>query len=181
VAKISVMDGQTPSDGGTHRVRAARPEDLPLLKAIEGAADQTFVSVFGPLDWDEPSEGEWRARQPGFLLVSEDDDDVVGFAHVLWLEGTAHLEQLAVHPDHHRRGHGTALLRAAMERARQEGHDTLTLSTFAEVPWNAPYYRSHGFEVVERPGPLLRRIRDKEEAMGLMRYGPRVVMEVALR
>ncbi len=181
MAKISVMDGQTPPDRGIHLIRTAGPEDLPLLKVIEGAADQTFVAVFGSLDWDEPSEGEWRARQPGFLLVAEEDGSVVGFAHVLWLEGTAHLEQLAVHPDHHRRGHGSALLRAAMARARQEGHDTLTLSTYAEVPWNAPYYARHGFEVVNRPGPLLQRIRDKEEAMGLMRYGPRVVMEIALR
>jgi GNAT superfamily N-acetyltransferase len=175
------MDRQAADDHESRRVRAAGPEDLPHLKAIEGAADQTFVPVFGSLDWDEPSEGEWRARQRGFLLVAEEGGAVVGFAHVLWLEGTAHLEQLAVHPDHHRRGHGSALLRAAMDHARQEGHDTLTLSTYAEVPWNAPYYRRRGFEVVERPGPLLRRIQDKEQAMGLMRYGPRVVMEVALR
>ena len=68
-----------------------------------------------------------------------------------------------------------------MDRARSEGHDALTLSTYAEVPWNAPYYRAHGFEVVERPGPLLRRLQEKEEQMGLMRYGSRVVMSIALR
>jgi hypothetical protein len=72
-------------------------------------------------------------------------------------------------------------LQAAVDRARSEGHHELTLSTFAEVPWNAPFYRRHGFEVVRRPGPLLQRIVEKEEAMGLMSYGPRVVMSIALR
>jgi ribosomal protein S18 acetylase RimI-like enzyme len=161
-------------------VRAAAPDDLPRLRPIEAAADQTFVPIFGQLDWDEPATGEWRAAQPGFLLVAEQDDEVVGFAHVVWLERTAHLEQLAVHPDHHRRGHGGALLRAAMARARQDGYGELTLSTYADVPWNAPYYRRHGFEVIDRPGPLLQRLQEKEELMGLMRYGPRVVMRVAL-
>lgn len=161
-------------------VRPAGAADLPLLQGIEAAADRTYVELFGPLDWEEPTTGEWRARQPGFLLVAEAGTDVVGFAHVLRLEGTAHLEQLAVHPDHHRRGLGSALLRAAMERAAEEGHDELTLSTYADVPWNAPFYRRHGFEVIERPGPLLRRLQEKEERMGLMRHGPRVVMRVAL-
>jgi GNAT superfamily N-acetyltransferase len=162
------------------QIREAEPRDLPLLKPIEAAADQTFVPVFGELDWDEPSTGEWRARQPGFLLVADDEGTVVGFAHVLRLEGTAHLEQLAVHPGHHRRGHGSRLLHAAVERVRGEGYDALTLSTYAEVPWNAPFYEKHGFTVVDRPGPLLRSIVEKEERMGLMRYGPRVVMRIAL-
>jgi ribosomal protein S18 acetylase RimI-like enzyme len=185
VAKISVMEQQTGPAAGNHRVREARPEDLPLLKEIEDAADQTFVAVFGPLDWEPATSGEWRARQPGFILVAEidavDGRSVVGFAHVLRLEGTAHLEQLAVHPDHHRHGIGTALLRAAMARAGADGHDRLTLSTYAEVPWNAPFYRRHGFEVLTELGPLHRRLQEKEEAMGLMRYGPRVVMSIALR
>ena len=162
-------------------VREAGAADLPLLQGIEAAADQTFVALFGPLDWEEPSTGAWRARQPGFILVAEEGARVVGFAHVLRLEGTAHLEQLAVHPDHHRHGHGSALLAAVVDRVRTEGHGELTLSTYAEVPWNAPYYRRHGFEVVERPGPLLQRLQEKEEQMGLTRYGPRVVMRVALR
>ena len=164
-------------------MREATPADLPHLKAIEAAADAVFEPVLGPLDWGAPSEGEWRARQPGFLLVvGEADDEVpVGFAHVLYVEGAAHLEQLAVHPDHHRQGLGTALVAAVRERAASDGHERLTLCTFAEVPWNRPYYEALGFEVVERLSPFERRLVEKEEQMGLMAYGPRVVMQVALR
>ena len=162
----------------TDDVREAASADLPLLKAIEAAADTTYETLFGRLDWGKPSDGWWRARQPGFLLVY--GDPPVGFAHVLWLEGTAHLEQLAVHPDHQRRGIGTALVRETLHRAREAGHTRLTLSTYAEVPWNAPYYRSLGFEVVERPSPLERELQDRERDLGLMRYGERVVMQIAL-
>ena len=161
-------------------MREAQPADLPHLKGIEAAADAFFEPVLGPLDWGEPSEGRWRARQPGFLLVVGEPEPV-GFAHVLYVGGVAHLEQLAVHPDHHRRGLGTALVRAVEERAARDGHDRLSLATYAEVPWNRPYYEALGFEVVTRLSPFERRLVDKEEEMGLMTYGPRVVMQIALR
>jgi GNAT superfamily N-acetyltransferase len=159
-------------------IREATRDDLRHLQAVEAAADTTYEAVFGRLDWDEPSTGAWRAAQPGFVLVT--GEPPVGFAHVLDLEGTAHLEQLAVRPDHHRHGLGTALVRAALQRAGNDGHTRLTLSTYADVAWNRPFYERLGFEVVTRLTPLERAIVDKEEAMGLMRYGPRVVMQVAL-
>jgi GNAT superfamily N-acetyltransferase len=40
---------------------------------------------------------------------------------------------------------GAALLDAVAERARAAGLDGLSLSTFREAPWNAPYYRRLGF------------------------------------
>ena len=161
-------------------VRDATREDLRHLKALEAAADTTYEQLFGPLDWEPPSTGAWRARQPGFLLVAGEPGTVVGFAHVLWLQGTAHLEQLAVHPDAQRRGTGTALVRAVLARAAAEGHRRLTLSTYADVAWNRPFYERLGFEVVRDPSPLERALQEKEAEMGLLRHGPRVVMQVAL-
>jgi N-acetylglutamate synthase-like GNAT family acetyltransferase len=40
---------------------------------------------------------------------------------------------------------GAALLDAVAERARADGLARLTLSTFRDVPWNAPWYRRLGF------------------------------------
>jgi ribosomal protein S18 acetylase RimI-like enzyme len=159
-------------------IRQATSADLPALRAIEAAADTTYERLFGELDWPEPSAGEWRARQPGFLVVA--GEPAYGFAHVLVIGGHAHLEQLAVRPEHQQRGVGTALVRAVLQRAGNEGHSRLTLSTYADVPWNAPFYRRLGFEVVERLTPFERELQEREEAMGLMRYGDRVVMQVAL-
>jgi hypothetical protein len=72
---------------------------------------------------------------------------------------------------------GRALLEHVAVRAAGAGVPALTLTTFAEVPWNAPYYRRCGFHVVEesRWTPGLRAIREREAEHGLDRW-PRVAM-----
>jgi hypothetical protein len=53
--------------------------------------------------------------------------------------------------------------------ARQRGLDAVTLTTFRDVAWNAPYYERCGFRVLDETelGPGLRRVRDTEAAHGL--------------
>ena len=97
------------------------------------------------------------------------------------LERIAHLEQLAVRPAVLRRGIGSALVRAAMAEAAARGYDEISLCTYADVPWNAPFYRLLGFEEVAEPGPLHRRMRDHERQIGLDQHGRRVVMRASTR
>src|SRR6188508_3084073 len=52
VAKICVMDGQTPANKGTHRVRPARAADLTHVATIEDAGGPQFRDHFG--DATEP-------------------------------------------------------------------------------------------------------------------------------
>ena len=167
--------------GGAHGVRLATADDLPLLAEIEGEADQLFTSVFGDVDWDPPTDGERRAQELGFLLVA--GDPAVGFAHVIFLEApdrAAHLEQICVRPARMGQGIGTELLEAACAHAHEAGYAALTLSTFAEVPWNAPFYAARGFAEVTEALPYLQRLQVREQGMGLDRHGPRVVMSRAL-
>jgi GNAT superfamily N-acetyltransferase len=156
-------------------VRPARRADADLLATIEAEGDRQFEVLFGPLDWTT-TPGTWRLSAPGFVLVA--GDPVVGFAHVLEIEGAAHLEQLAVRPSGQRRGTGTALVRAAQAEAAARGHATLSLCTYADVPWNAPFYRRLGFVELGAAelGPLHRRLLEKEADLGLDRHGRRVVM-----
>ena len=154
-------------------IRPARREDLDALTAIEREGDQEFVALFGPLDW-QPTPGVERIATPGFLLVA--GEPVVGFAHVLELEGIAHLEQLAVRPAMHRQGIGTALVRAAMAEAARREYDEISLCTYADVPWNGPFYAGLGFAEVTELGELHRRMREHEQEIGLDRHGRRVVM-----
>jgi ribosomal protein S18 acetylase RimI-like enzyme len=187
VAKISVMDAQTPTDDGTHRVRHARAADLTQLAAIEDAGGPQFQEYFGdaiePILLSPAMDGRERESQPGFLLVATIDEQgpPVGFVHVLVIDGHAHLEQLSVLPEHQRRGIGVALTRAAMDEARGQGFDRLSLCTYRDVPWNGPFYRGAGFTEVTDLAPYERRLRDKERELGLDINGVRVVMEVALR
>lgn len=167
-------------------IRRAHEADLAALPAIEAEADELFEEIFGPNPFGPTSaeDGSARAAQPGFLLAAaeEPDDPAIGFAHVLEPEeivqrGIAHLEQLAVLPSRGRRGHGRALVEAACEEAHRRGASVITLRTYAEVPWNAPFYRACGFtEIPPMDTEFHRqRIRDEERA-ALDRHGPRVLL-----
>ncbi|MEU8350121.1 GNAT family N-acetyltransferase [Streptomyces sp. NPDC048845] len=93
------------------------------------------------------------------------------------VDGCAHIDQVSVHPDHAGRRLGRALIEHAAGRARERGSAAQTLTTFAEVPWNAPYYERCGFRRLrgDELTPGLRRIRAAEAAHGLDRW-PRVCM-----
>ena len=159
-------------------VRTATAADLARVAAVERAGDVLFETVFADLDWPAPPSGEQRAAQPGFLLVA--GEPVVGFAHVLDLSGRWHLEQLVVDPAHGRRGWGTALLDGVCRVVASRGGVQLTLRTYADVPWNAPFYGRHGFvELVPEPS-WMAPLRLAEEEAGLPRHGRRVAMSRAV-
>ncbi len=164
-------------------VRPAADSDLHALAGIETAADSLFDPVFGATGWDPAASGGDRQRAGGFILVAAEQDQgpAVGFVHVLEVEHAAHIEQLSVHPMHTRRGHGTALLEAAIDEAAERGATVVTLRTYADVPWNAPFYAAAGFQ--EQPIPeddFHRRLSAAEEELDLARHGRRVHMELRL-
>jgi GNAT superfamily N-acetyltransferase len=155
-----------------HAIRPARRDELALLPPLEAAADTIFSRLaIGPLP--APGSAEDLAAA---LVVLVAGDPPQGFASIGSLAGGVHLEQLSVHPDHGRRGIGRALLRAAIDWATAHRHDELTLATYRDVPWNAPFYASEGFVVV---GPVdewyaARGLPPEEPVMG--RFGARVLM-----
>lgn len=168
------------------QVRRARREDGPATERIEVAADRLLVELFDAVDWPPPTSAQERATAPGFVLVAEPvavsstPSSPVGFVHVLELDDHLHLEQLSVLPEFGRRGIGRQLVEAALLEARIRGHRSITLRTYRDVPWNAPFYASCGFSVSEPDSPLLRSLVEIESALGLFQYGPRVQMTAAL-
>jgi len=164
-------------------VRPAADADLDALADIETAADSLFEPLFGATGWDAAPSGRDRQSEGGFILVAAEHDGgrAIGFVHVLEVDGAAHVEQLSVHPTFVRRGHGRALLDAAVDEAAERGASLLTLRTYADVPWNAPFYAAAGFQ--ERPIPedaFHRQLTAAEERLDLARHGRRVHMELRL-
>ena len=153
-------------------IRPATPADLAGLPALEVRADRLFETLgIGPLPG--PGSVEELARA---LVVLVAGDPPRGFARIDDLAGAAHLEQLAVDPDHMHHGLGRALLRAACTWAGQHGYDELTLATYRDVAWNGPFYASEGFS---EWGPVddfyaARGSSLKKTVMG--RFGARVLM-----
>ena len=135
----------------TYRVVPARPQDLPLLPAIELAAARMLTghapaSVLG----ETTTQFAFRdARRHGRLWVALSDQVPVGFAHVVVHEPrVAHLEELDVHPAHGRRGLGRRLVATVCAWAAEQRYDAVTLTTFRDVAWNMPFYETCGFAVV---------------------------------
>lgn len=162
-------------------IRLARIDDLPALRELERAAGAPFRTVgMDAVADDEPPSLEVLAgfQQDGRAWVIDDDAGrPVAYLLVDVVDDGAHVEQMSVDPRHARRGLGRQLLAAAEAWARAQGLQALTLTTFAEVPWNAPYYRRLGFHVVaeHETSAALREIRAHEAARGLDVW-PRVVM-----
>ncbi len=70
----------------------------------------------------------------------------VGFAIATVLGPLAYLEEVDVLPNHGRRGLGRRLVETVAEWARGRNFPHLTLSTFVNISWNAPFYSTMGFE-----------------------------------
>jgi len=151
----------------------AEPAEVPVLPAIELRAS----TLFSPEDLPPeiaartaPLENYVRAQREGRLIVARGADGTVfGFAHMMRIDAHAHLEELDVDPDFGRQGIGRQLVEAACGWARERGFASITLSTFREVAWNAPFYARLGFVVL----PALswteaqRSLRDNERRAGL--------------
>jgi ribosomal protein S18 acetylase RimI-like enzyme len=165
-------------------IRTPRPDELGLLGDVEVAAGRAFRDVgMAEIAGDEPMTvevlGGFLRRGHAWVAVDPDDAGGAPAAYLVAepVDGGLHVEQVSVHPRAARRGIGSALLDHAAAAAAADGLAALTLTTFTEVPWNAPYYERLGFRVVPDAEltPGLRAVVEREAAHGLDRW-PRVVM-----
>jgi GNAT superfamily N-acetyltransferase len=162
-------------------IRAARATELAALQDIERAAGEMFRDIGMPAIADD---APWSLdvlagfEKAGRLwVVSDLEDRPVGYLMAEPVDGCLHVEQVSVHTGSARHGLGRALLEHVASLATADGVPALTLTTFLNVPWNAPYYARCGFRILGDEGltPGLREIRRHEAAIGLDRW-PRVCM-----
>jgi GNAT superfamily N-acetyltransferase len=162
-------------------IRLAGPDELEALQAIEVAAGQRFADVGLTSVADDPPlpvEELARYQRLGRVWVyDEREAGPVGYLQAGLVDGNAHIEQVSVHPLFGHRGIGRRLIDHLVRWAGSEGLPAVTLTTFAAVPWNAPYYRRCGFRVLDgvELGPELAGLRWAERARGLD-IEPRVAM-----
>lgn len=158
--------------GSGPTVRPADAADLVALPDIDRRAESLF-HVAGmdlpelpfPVDALHEAKAVFVAGRPP-----------VGFVQVDEVDGLAHVQELAVLPGYMRKGLGSALLDAACTWASEYGYPALTLTTYADVEWNGPFYAARGFVELTELTPELVEIRDWERDMGLDRVGRRIAM-----
>jgi GNAT superfamily N-acetyltransferase len=167
-------------------IRLARLDDVPQLQELERAAGEAFrqLEMDSVADDDPPSTEDLTARQHDgrAWVVADQDDRPIAYLLVGQVDQDAHIEQVSVHPGHARRGLGRALIDQADAWAATHGLEGLTLTTFADVPWNAPYYARLGFRTLaaDEMTAGLQDIRAQEAAVGLDAW-PRVTMRRSVR
>lgn len=159
-------------------IRLAKPDELELIRELEDLAGERYADAGLPADLEGLlPEVIAEAQANDLLWVILAEGAPVGFALCWEREDALHLRELDVHPDFMGRGFGRALVEHVVEQAAQRGLRRVTLTTFRDVPFNAPLYRSWGF-VDLTPSELpafLRAIRE-EEGAGELRAWPRVAM-----
>lgn len=156
------------------RVRTTTEADLPLLAEIERSAGRTFdaVTSLGFLgDGSVQTEANHRRWMAGGAswVATDADDAPIGFLAGEVFGDDLHLWELDVRFEHQKRGAGRALIETAKAWAQSRRLTRLTLTTFVDVPWNAPFYASCGFERMsaEAQTERLLAVRALETSLGL--------------
>lgn len=135
-------------------IRRPHRHEIKLLPQVENEADRRYASVgLGRVLAMPPAslaslEAGWREDR--LWIAVSPLNRPVGFALMKFPGGTAWLDQLSVLDRWQGRGFGAALIDRTAAAARAQGFDTLYLSTYRDVPWNAPFYVRRGFEEVPR-------------------------------
>ena len=133
-------------------VRLARNADCHLLPEIERSAARRFRAI----GMDDVAEGKvtsadaWEPIcENGTLWVAADaEDKPIGFLAAGAQADLLFVYELAVQFEHQGQGFGRELLATAEDYARRHRRAGVVLTTFCDVPWNAPFYERLGFETV---------------------------------
>ena len=164
-------------------VRPTRPGDVASLPAIERAAGERFRE--DPcLAWLADGEVisaeqhlEYAERGLSWLALA--NDQPVGFILAEAHPSSLFIVELSVDLEWQGKGIGRQLIACVADHARKRGLTALTLTTFRDVPWNAPFYARLGFEKMTTLTPELRQKREEETAHGFA-YETRCAMRLPL-
>jgi GNAT superfamily N-acetyltransferase len=162
-------------------IRPGRPDDLSALDAIEQSGAETFTAFGQPLaDRSPPAPSDqWaKALDDGLLWVADDAaTGAIGFVAGEITADGLYVAEVDVLMERQQQGHGRRLMQAAIDWARRQRLPAVTLTTFRSIPFNAPFYASMGFVVLEAPTPHLAATLADEVARG---FADRCAMRLAL-
>jgi predicted N-acetyltransferase YhbS len=153
--------------------RLAALHEAESIRTIEYDAAQRFADI------DMVGIATARPMDAGFVrrkitaseivVAVEGAGHCVGFVMFVQMGAGFYIEELDVLSAWAGRRIGAALIERVAELARVAGAQRLLLSTFRDVPWNAPYYRRLGFSTIADANldERLRALRAAHVARGL--------------
>lgn len=135
-------------------IRPPHPHEIKLLPDIENEADRRYARVGLHRVLTMPPASvpslEHGRREGRLWVAAAPQGRAVGFALMKLHAGRAWLDQLSVLDAWQGRGLGTALIEHTAAAAHALGYRAVFLSTYLDVPWNAPFYTRRGFADVPR-------------------------------
>ena len=128
-------------------IRPARPSDAEAVTELVERAFSHYVPRIGRRP--APMNTDYAERiERGEVHVS--GDPVAGAVVVAHRGDHAHLDLVAVDPEHQGSGLGKELMAFAEEDARRHGFDELRLQTNERMTENLAFYARFGYEEYER-------------------------------
>jgi GNAT superfamily N-acetyltransferase len=128
-------------------------QDIPALATVELLAAERFNAESLTANLSKhtvPSTKlESSCRKSELWVAESEEHTIVGFLLAERLDDDLHISEMSVIPTHGRQGAGAALIKVAVAHMRAAGYKRITLTTFATVPWNGPFYLKNGFRVME--------------------------------
>lgn len=156
-----------------YRIMPALTKHLPLLPEIERQAARCFPAELLPTELENETvtlAELKKARKRGLLWVAVLKNlTPVGFIIAKVLDDDLLIKELDVLPDYQAQGIGKALMVEVCTHAYFAGFTALVLTTFRDIPWNAPWYQRLGFRIldVDEMGFNLQTILKNEAERGL--------------
>lgn len=153
-------------------IHPADASHFPALQAVELASFETLrvagaVSGAGMASSDEDLLCYLEA---GLLLAAFNEcAEPVGFAGATVVDGWLHIGEMDVHPRWQRQGIGRRLLEALLAQGRARSLAGASLTTDRLAPFNARFYATLGFRMVEGDAcpPHLAHLLEQEALRGL--------------
>ena len=132
-------------------IRMRVEADDPALVKVENRASELFRDHGFPdvADASIPDVAVLRAMMAGqkVWVATDKAGYPAGFAVAGEIDGYLHLRELSVDPAHGRKGVGTALVETVLAEARAGNYAGTSLTTFRDLPFNAPFYARLGFAI----------------------------------
>lgn len=117
-----------------------------VLEAVR-TFEQPWSHAYTPVKVQGDIQHGWDGEPSTWFLVTVDGADVATATYETATYDNHHLAWvgLDVHPDHRRRGHGSAILKFLLDRARADGKTSVGIDGW-DLPGPRAFAEGHGFE-----------------------------------
>lgn len=159
----------------TFIIRKTQLSDIDYLGDVERSASAAFKSI-PDLAWIAETDvisaeehSQFVDAESSWVAIESKSHDLSGFILTEIIDRDMYIAEVSVSAVHQKKGLGTQLLKRAFTEATALGIEAAILTTFIDVPWNAPYYKRLGFAILsddDMPAYLAQKLGE-EEASGL--------------